>query len=71
MGLGHYRKLYHRQSSSRYKYFSSEVVADLLIILLYTAAVNVIQSELLAPNFSEVFGIAQPLYSIIAAETPA
>ena len=45
-------------------------VADSLINLLYTAAVNNIQSEPLAPNFSGVLGIALPLNSIIAADVP-
>ena len=63
MGLGHYRKLYHRQSGSRCIYFSSEVVADLLSFFFT-------QPEPQAPNYIEVFGIAQPLDSMIAVETP-
>ena len=65
MGLALYWRLYHRQSCSRYIIFSFEFVSDRLINLLYTAAVNNIQSEPLAPNFSEVLGIALPLNSII------
>ena len=70
MGLSHYWRLYHRQSSNRYIIFSFEVVAEPLINLLYTAAVNDVQSEPLAPNFSGVLGIALPLNSIVTADVP-
>lgn len=68
MGLGHHRGLYYRQSSTRYLLFSLDFVADHFIYLLCTAAVNDIQSEPLAPNFSGVLGIALPLNSIIAGD---
>jgi hypothetical protein len=72
MGLSHYWRLYHRQSSSRYilcfNYF--EFVAERLFDHLYTAAVDDVQTESLAPDFSGVLGIALPPNSIIAADVP-
>ena len=70
MGLSHYWRLYHRQSSSRYIIIFFFKFAAERLIDLYTAAVKDVQSEPLAPNFSGVLGIALPLNSIIAADVP-